>query len=107
MQASEKALAFAAQREACCLQAHLDTTRWAYGFGWNKPGLKEGESTTWEEAIAQHVVNAAVYEADVNRVFGSAPLTQQQYDAIWIAALNIGGTQLRKESDLIAAVIAH
>jgi GH24 family phage-related lysozyme (muramidase) len=107
MRVSPQGLAFVAQREGCVLTAYRDTKHLAIGFGWNKPGLQEGDTITLDEAVAQFVEHSAVYDQDMARVFGAAPLSQQCYDALYSLAYNIGGTQLRKETDLISAVIAH
>lgn len=105
---SEQGLAFVAQREAAVLTAYQDSKNLAIGFGWNKPGLKDGDTITLDEAVASFVTLAdAIAEKDVNRVFGAAPLSQQVYDAMFSLTYNCGGTQLRKETNLISAVIAY
>lgn len=106
-QASNKGLQFNAQREAMVLTAHRDTKNLAIGVGDNAPDLKEGDTITFDEAVARYQKRALDFEADVNRVFGAAPLSQQMYDALFSLTYNIGGTVLRAQKDLISAVIAH
>lgn len=109
LEASEYGLAFTAQREAFVLTAYVDSPGrpLAIGAGDNDKNLKPGDTITLDEAVRRFVKRAEDFEADLNRVFGAAPLTQEMFDALFSLTYNIGGTQLRKQTELISAVIAY
>lgn len=107
MPVSENGLAFCAQREALVQTAYPDSRHLAIGFGINIPGLEPGTTVTIGQAIADYVAAAKGYDADIARVYAGIFLTQQIHDALFSLTWNIGGTQLRKETELRDRIAAH
>lgn len=104
MQASNKGLQFIAQREACVLTSHRDTTHLAIGFGINDANLVEGVTITFEEAIAAFLKRIEAEEKSLNIIFKDALLDQHHFDALLSLQWNIGPTKLKGQQRLVSAV---
>lgn len=109
MQASEKVLAFIAQREGLALSPYYDRRMYAQGYGQNDPSLTaDSPAITREQAGANLVAFVKAHvEAPVNKTFAGVTLRQQHFDGVVSLVYNIGQGSLRDGSpDLLAAIRA-
>lgn len=90
--------------EACKLEAYPDPGSrdgkpWTIGWGSTGPDIARGLKWTQAQADARFLVDLAKFEDGVTRLIGSAPTTQDQFDALVSLAYNIG---LDEDADTIA-----
>lgn len=90
--------------ESCKLEAYPDPGSkdgkpWTIGWGHTGPEVHKGLRWTQEQADAAFAQDIAKFEDGVTRLIGSAPTTQNQFDAFVSLAYNIG---LDEDADTIA-----
>lgn len=72
---------------------------WTIGYGSTGPDIKQGTIWTIEQCEARFLKQLSMFEDGVTRLIGSAPTTQDQFDALVCLAYNIG---LDEDADTIA-----
>lgn len=102
--ASPKAIALMHSFESCVLKAYPDPGSkngdpWTIGWGSTGPDIVKGLVWTQAQADARFARDLAKFEDGVNRLLGSAPTSQDQFDALVCLAYNIG---LDEDADTIA-----
>lgn len=90
--------------ESCRLEAYPDPGSkdghpWTIGWGSTGAGIGPGVKWTQEQADARFLADLAKFEDGVTRLIGSAPTSQNQFDALVCLAYNIG---LDEDADVIA-----
>ena len=81
--------------EQCKLEAYPDPgsrdgSPWTIGWGSTGPDIRKGTVWTQHQADARFAQYLAKLSADMDRLLGDAPTTQDQYDAMLSLAYNIG-----------------
>lgn len=98
MRTSPRGIALIHDFERCVLTAYPDPGTggkpWTIGWGstrdeQNRP-IQPGTKWTRERADARFAMDLADFERDVNALLGSAPTTQNQFDALMSFAYNVG-----------------
>lgn len=73
---------------------------WTIGYGATGPGIRRGVVWTKAQADKRFLADIRRFEDQVDRILGSAPTTQGQYDAIVHFAYNIGTAALARSTFL-------
>lgn len=116
---SPKGVALIHSFETCVLAAYPDPGSkdghpWTIGWGSTGPGIHKGVTWTQADADARFERDSAEFSAKVDALIGTAPATQNQFDAMVSLAYNIGvkalgqSTVLRKHKagDYVGAAAA-
>lgn len=82
-----------------------DGNPWTIGRGSTGPDIRKGTIWTREQAEARFVADLRRFEGKVEALLGTAPTTQQQFDALVSFAYNVGVEGLRT-STLLAKHLA-
>ena len=97
MNASEHCLNLIKGFEGFSPVAYRDMANiWTIGYGTIR-GVKEGDTTTKEEAEFRLRAELIEYENDVNKLI-CVSLNQNQFDSLVCLTYNIGGANLRKST---------
>lgn len=99
-----KGIALMHSFESCKLTSYPDPGSsdgrpWTIGWGSTGPDIAKGMTWTQVQCDARFARDLARFEDGVNRLLGSAPTTQDQFDALVCLAYNIG---LDEDADTIA-----
>jgi lysozyme len=97
-------IAFMHEFEDCKLEAYPDPGSrdghpWTIGWGSTGPDIVPGLKWTQAQCDARYARDLAKFEDGVNRLLGSAPTSQAQFNALVSLAYNIG---LDEDADTIA-----
>lgn len=92
MIASPRIRAFVRNFEKCRLKAYKPTPndRWTIGWGSTGRGIVQGLVWTQEQADRRFDDDCTDFSAGVTRLIGSSPTTQDQFDAMFSFAYNVG-----------------
>lgn len=101
MIASPRIRAFVRDFEKCRLTAFKPTQNdvWTIGWGATGRGIVQGLTWTREQADRRFDEDCTDFSAGVTRLIGSAPTTQDQFDALFSFAYNVG---LDEDVDTVA-----
>jgi len=99
MKLSKKGAAFIAEFEGLELKAYQDTGGvWTIGYGHTGPEVRKGLVWTKEQALQAFEKDAKEREAQLTRMLGNCPTTQNQFDALLSLGYNIGMYALEHKS---------
>lgn len=92
MKPTPRILAFVKGFEKCRLVAYMPTPNDRPTIGWGSTGrdIKMGMTWTQAQADARFARDAAMFGAGVEHLLASAPTTQDQFDAMFSFAYNVG-----------------
>lgn len=93
-----KGIALLHRWEGCKLTAYPDPGSkdghpWTIGYGSTGPGIKRGVIWTQEQANARFELDLVKYADEVSKAIGSAPTTQDQFDALVSFHYNTGAIE--------------
>lgn len=108
MTPSTKCADFIKSFEACRLKAYMPTPNDVptIGFGSTGPDIRLGMTWTQAQADERFAADLATFGAKVSGDLGSAPTTQDQFDAMTSLAYNIGEGNFER-STLLKRHLAH
>lgn len=91
MQASERGIQLITDAEGLILHAYLcPAGKWTIGYGHTGAEVKPGMTCTRLQADAMLRMDVDRFSKDVTKLIGSAPTTQNQFDAMVSFAFNLG-----------------
>lgn len=91
MNITERGLQLIEDFEGLILHSYLCPAGvWTIGYGHTGPDVRQGQAITRQQADQLLRQDVAKFVADVNSLIGSAPTTQNQFDALVSFAFNVG-----------------
>lgn len=100
MKTGEAGIALIKEFEGCHLTAYLCPAGvWTIGYG-HTQGVHKGQHITQDQADAFLHDDLSTFEQEVSRLLGSAPTTQNRFDAMVSLTYNIGGGAFARSSVL-------
>src|ERR1700733_14853971 len=85
--------------EGCVLHAYPDPATggdpWTIGYGHTGPDVHQGQTVTQAQADGLLVNDLHKFETAVEGMVGTAPTSQQQFDALVSFAFNLGAGRLK------------